>query len=238
MIPIVEQNHIENWEDRLETKLREVAQSDREKPGAMLPLIPCRGEWEEFLEYIRSEWRFSNGYAVRQDQPHCLVILFGGIAFYEYDENRFWPQFERAVGNQHLPANQRQEISEDFVKAARKLGLKIQQREHRMDYVGSAVYHIGVPLSMWDGFLEICEWALWHDNWKDMSSAEWAEVITKRTSNRPRLRNFLTSNREAAAAFIREMHDARRILTDDESLSINDLKQASLLRPEYFDEVP
>jgi hypothetical protein len=229
---------IEEWEKRFEAQYQKIARSDREKPGALLPLIPCRGEWEEFLEYIRSEWRIFNGYAVRQDQPHCLVILFGGIAFYEYDENRFWPQFAQAVGNQHLPTNQQHEISEDFVRAMRKLGLKIHQREHRMDYVGSAVYHIGIPLSLWGGFLEICEWALLHDNWEEMSDAKWAEIGTKRALNRPRLRNFLTNNREAATIFIREMHDARRILTDDENLSINDLKQASLLRPEYFDEIP
>ncbi|MDQ3009901.1 MAG: hypothetical protein M3X11_04265, partial [Acidobacteriota bacterium] len=104
--------------------------------------------------------------------------------------------------------------------------------------VGSAVYQIGIPLSMWGGFLEICEWALRHDNWEEMPDADWTEVCAKRVFNRPRLRNFLTSNRVATTAFIKEMHDARRILTDDESLSVNDLKQASLLRLEYFDEVP
>jgi len=240
MIPTTKQKVLmtQSWENSFEQKLLKMVQIDKEKPGALLSLIPCRDEWDEFLEYIRSEWRYFNGNTVRVEQPHCLAILFGGIAFYGYDENRFWPQLAQAIGVRHLPANQRHEISEDFVKSARKLGLKIQQRDHRMDYVGSAVYHIGVPLSLWGGFLEICEWALRQDRWEELSDAEWVVICTKRALNRPRLRNFLTTNRVAAAEFIREMHDARRILTDDENLSINDLKQASLLRPEYFDEVP
>ena len=33
-----------------------------------------------------------------------------------------------------------------------------------------AAYHIGVPLSLWDGLLEVCEWALLQDDWKDLSA--------------------------------------------------------------------
>ena len=117
-------------------------------------------------------------------------------------------------------------------------GLKIRQRPDSTDYVGSAVHHIGVPLSLWDGFLEICEWALAHDNWMGLSDKEWAEVVDRRAGGRARLKNFLTDNRDAASAFIQEMHDARRILTQDQELTISELQQASLLRQEYFDEVP
>lgn len=229
----------ESWENRFKKRFQEIALSDRMKPGSMLPLIPFRDEWEEFQEYIRSEWHYEDGYySVRRELPHCFTVLVGGVAFYEYDENRFWARFDQAVGRKQTTGNLRHQISEDFAKVAQRLGLKILQREARTDYVGSAVHHIGIPLSMWGGFLEICEWALCHDNWEGMSDSEWADVCIKRALNRPRLRNFLISNRLATTEFIKEMHDARRILTDDESLSINDLKQASLLRPEYFDEVP
>jgi hypothetical protein len=91
---------------------------------------------------------------------------------------------------------------------------------------------------MWDGFLEICEWALWQDNWKGLSEGEWADAVSKRAGSRTRLKNFLLDNRESATDFIQEMHDARKILTEEEHLPISELKQACILRQEYFDEVP
>jgi hypothetical protein len=160
------------------------------------------------------------------------------LAFYDYDENRFWPQFAKAVGSKPLPDSQQGEINRAFARAAESCGLKIRRREGGTDYVGSAVYHIGIPLSLWDGFLEICEWTLWQDNWKGLSDEEWAEAATKRAGSRTRLRNFLLDNREVASAFIQEMHDARKILMKEQHLTIGDLKQACLLRQEYFDEVP
>lgn len=71
-----------------------------------------------------------------------------------------------------------------------------------------------------------------------MSDAEWSDAVARRAGSRTRLKTFLQKNREAATAFIQEMHDARRILTDDDGLTIDDLQQACLLRREYFDEVP
>jgi hypothetical protein len=231
-------SNLDYWERKFEIKLAEIDSSRRQRAGAILSAIPSHAEWESFLEAVRSEWIYSDGYySVRREHPGCFILLLGGVAFFEYDENRFWPQFAQAVGSKTFPANLQQEIADDFVLTAKKFGLKILQQEHRRDYVGSAVYHIGIPLSLWDGFLEICKWA-WDNDWREMSDSEWCEVITKRAHTRPRLRNFLIDNRAAATEFIWEMHDARRILSKDASLSISELKQACLLRPEYFDEVP
>lgn len=228
-----------DWENTFAERLRQTLPSVRGKSGALLSLIPCRAQWEEFLADMRAQWRYENGYySVRRERPHCFTVLIGGVAFYQYDENRFWPQFAQATAGGHISSQLQHEISADFARVARQLGLKILQREAGTDYVGSAIYHIGVPLSLWSGFLELCEWALWNDQWDDLSDAEWEAVCAKRALGRTRLRNFLVSHRAAAREFIKEMHDARRILADDETLSINDLKQASLLRREYFDEVP
>lgn len=224
------------WEDTFQKALLVIDKAKRQTAGALLPAIPSHEKWDQFLESVKVEWQ-----AWRRDPyqlPYCLVVLYGSLAFYEYDENRFWPQFASVVGREHMPSNQQIECNDAFAKAAESLGLKIRRRDNRADYVGSAVYHIGIPLSLWDGFLEICEWTLWRDNWKGLSDEEWAEAATKRAGSRTRLRNFLLDNREVASAFIQEMHDARKILTEDEHLTISDLKQASLLRQEYFDEVP
>src|ERR1700675_4419767 len=152
---------LRDWETGFEKELQRVEITERQKAGALLFAVPNHASWEEFLTTVKEEWR-----VWRHDltgHPSCLLVLYGGLAFYEYDENTFWPQFAKAVGSDRLGANQQGEINVAFAKAVESLGLKIRRREGRTDYVGSAIYHIGVPLSLWDGFLEICEWALWQD---------------------------------------------------------------------------
>ena len=125
-----------------------------------------------------------------------------------------------------------------FELAARDLGLPILEHGGHRSFVGSAVYYIGVPVSVWDGFLGICEWALWHDGWHDFSDAEWVESMGKRCGGRKRLLSFLKDNRSAASAFIKEMLDARRLLNEDAQFRLSELVDTSNLRREYFEEVP
>ena len=135
-------------------------------------------------------------------------------------------------------ARNKRKSTEPLQRRAREYSLKIRKRPDSTDYVGSAVHHIGIPLSLWAGFLEICEWALSQDNWSALTDEEWSEVATKRSGGRKRLSDFLLDNREAASDFIKEIHTARKRLIEDQHLTISDLQQASLLRQEYFDEVP
>ncbi len=224
---------ISDWEERFRKDIEKIDESQRQKAGAILPVIPNREDWNEFLGLMRTFWRRAVG-----DFPCCLLILYDGLAFYEYDENTFWPQFAEAVGGERISTSLQSEINESFAKASRTCSLQILQRPDSRDYVGSAVHHIGVPLSLWDEFLEICEWMLSRDDWTGWSDEKWSEIAIKRAGGRTRLRNFLLDNREAASDFIQEMHKARKSLSEDQSLKISDLQQASLLRQEYFDEVP
>ena len=224
---------LKSWENNFREEIEKIGESQRQKAGALLSVVPIHENWNEFLDSIKTFlWRIVDEF------PCCLIVLYDGLAFYEYDVNTFWPQFAKAVGNEQIPSNQQSEINESFAKAARTWGLKILQRPGSTDYVGSAVHHIGVPLSLWDDFLEICEWMLSQGNWTGWSDEEWSEVASRRVGGRTRLGNFLLDNREAASDFVQEMHQARRRLSEDQSLKISDLQQASLLRQEYFDEVP
>lgn len=227
---------LDKWEDIFGEKLHAIPSADRLKAGALLQVIPNREDWEDFTASAKTVWHTWHHDLIKY--PKCLVMLYGGLAFYEYDENTFWPQFYKTVESVKLPANQQTEINNAFSKASEHLGLKVQQRNKGTDYIGSAVYHIGIPLSLWDGFLEICEWALWREDWSTLTDEEWAESIGKRTGGRKRLKNFLIGNRDAAATFIKEVIDARQILINNLNYTIADLKQACLLRSEYFDEVP
>lgn len=224
------------FEVDFEKSFLSISKSELQIAGALLPLVPSPAEWSDFLKAINAEWKDWKRDLLKY--PYSLLILYDGLAFYEYEDNTFWPQFYKAVGSDQLPANQQSDINNAFSKTVEQLGLNIQQRSKGTAFVSSAVYHIGIPLSLWDGFIEICEWALWRDDWETLTDVEWSESVGKRAGGRQRLKRFLIDNREAAITFIKEILDARQILIDNPDYTIADLKQACFLRSEYFDEVP
>jgi hypothetical protein len=225
-----------DWEERFTRAIGQVECAGGRARAALLPVVPDRPTWEAFLACVAEEWKSWKNQL--SECPSCLVMLYCGLAFYEYDENTFWPQFAKVVGSTRLPVNQQTDINGAFAIAADHFRLKVKRRDSGTDYVGSAVNQIGVPLSLWDGFLEVCDWALWRKDWKALSDEEWAEAVEKRSGSRTRLRRFLAENRESASELIQEMLDAREILSSDLTLTIKDIAQASVLRPEYFDDVP
>lgn len=227
---------LKDWEKCFAQAIQKIAMPERSRAGFLLPVVPDHSQWDDYLSSIRTEWQ--NWRPALCQHPSCLLVLYAGLAFYEYDENTFWPQLARSVGSNPLPANQQQQINGAFAKAAKYFGLKLKSRDNGTDFVGSAVQHIGIPLSLWDGFLDICEWALWRKDWKTLTEEEWVDAVGKRAGGRRRLKRFLIDNRESASSFIQEILDAREILTSDPSLTIDDIAQASILRVEYFDEVP
>lgn len=226
-----------SWEDGFRAESNRGLSVDLcPRAGALLPIIPDYEGWNEFLDAIRAEW-----WAWQRDlakYPHCIVVLYGGLAFYQYEEARFWPYFEKAVAQDgNSPVKQKQ-INTAFGNAAGHLGLPIFCHPGWTDYVGSAVFHIGVPLSLWDGFLDICEWALYQEDWRQFSDDDWKEAVARRAGGRKRLAAFLRDNRKAASAVIQEMLDARKVLCDDKSLTLDGIKGACFIRAEYFDYVP
>jgi hypothetical protein len=66
----------------------------------------------------------------------------------------------------------------------------------------------------------------------------WRDAISRRLGGQARLIKFLVDNRDTATQFVREMLDARRVLSTDRTLTVSEIAQALILRAEYFDEVP
>ena len=228
-----------DWEESFQGKLAAIDASKRDKTGALLPIIPDREKWDEFSIAVRSEWN-----VLKQDlerYPACLIVLYGGLAFFVYDENTFWPHFASLVGSPSIPANQQAELNTSFLRASERHGLRVVSTPIRRTphfYVSVAVSQIGIPLSLWDGFLEICDWASWLDNWEAFTDEEWKQAIAKRTGSRSRLKNFLISNRETSTSLIKELLEARTILATNPEWGIVELSRACFLRTEYFEEVP
>jgi hypothetical protein len=225
-----------DWENHFVAKIRRDSRSGNASHAALLPVVPDRVTWDAFKTSISNEW--ASWKSQLSERPACLLMLYCGLAFYEYDENKFWPQFAKTVGSEAIGPNQQSEINGVFGVAVQHFRLELKRREKSTDFVGSAVDFIGIPLSLWDGFLEICDWAIWRKDWKSLSDAEWADIVEKRSGSRTRLRCFLTENRESASDFIQDVLDARDILLSDSHLTIGDIARASILRQEYFDDVP
>jgi len=224
------------WENQFTENVQQIAILEKKTAGSLLPTIPSLLEWDDFLNTVKKYWAIWK--KDLEKFPNCLLLLYSGLAFYEYEGNTFWPQFAKAIGVNTLSTNEQSKINSFFSKVANNIGLDLLYRENGTDFVGSAIYFIGIPLSLWDGFLEICEWTLWKDNWNLLSDNEWADTIEKRVGSRKRLSKFLIENRQSSNEIIQEMHDARGILNKDDTLTINDIEQVCLLRSEYFNEVP
>lgn len=228
---------MDEWENEFSKSLQLIEASERSKAGLLLSAIPDQEKWNAFLASAKFSWHI---WRKNLDKyPKCLLILYGGLSFYEYDDNTFWPQFSRAVGETELiSSNQQNDINSEFLKSAKALGLYIQKRDNGLSYVGSSIYHIGIPLSLWDSFIEICEWALWENNWDKLDNNEWKNSIERQVGGRRRLKRFLVENREAASEFIREMIEARQRLNQNLNLTLADISTVIKLRHEYIDLVP
>jgi len=222
------------WDQEFATALQEkCSKSERNRAGIFLSVIPNRQIWNEFLTTAQAQAKF---WADHPDVfPNAVLLLYAGLAFYEYDDNVFWPGFSRCLRLPPLPGSQQHVWNSAFEKAM----LRGEFRFFDQKYVGSAVYLVGIPLSMWEGFLTICQWALWKTDWASLSDQDWQDTMQRRLGGHKRLIRFLTENREpTASSFIREMLDARKILTEDSESNISTIAQASILRHEYFEEVP
>ena len=190
---------------------------------------PTAKNGESFSSLVRNEWQ--SWRKNLREFPSSLILLYGGVAFYEYYTREFWPQFEEAIGH-YLPLSQRQNANDAFVLVSRKHDLKIRERQNGTDYVGSAVHHIGIPISLWDEFSRSLPSGhyqsatganfLMRNGWNSPPSVPSGEPVSK---------NFLVDNRDTASDFIKEMLDAREILIKDHSLTISDFKTGFLASP-------
>jgi len=93
-----------DWEDHFAAKVERDSRSKGASHAPLLPVVPDRIIWDTFLTSVRGEWK--DWKSDLSGCPACLLMLYCGLAFYEYDESRFWPQFAKVVGSDELPANQ------------------------------------------------------------------------------------------------------------------------------------
>jgi hypothetical protein len=209
--------------------------------GGCVAALPVADDLQYYLARLRVAW--SSGWC---NQParyqHLLLRLYHCIAFLRYEGNAFWASFGEAVGDNRIAtAPQRQtQINDVLEHISRHLGLEILLGAgHRTLCVQSAVRHVGIPVRIWRGFVEVCERLLVEpEDWKQWPEDRWQNAIHLWLGGRKNLRAFFVENRPTAAEWIDEMLEARRILDKNPDWTLDDVAQLSHLRPEYFDEVP
>ena len=77
---------LKDWEDKFRETLQRIDESKRQKAGALLSALPNHADWDAFIDLVKTEWQ-----SWRNDLyqlPYCLIVLYDGLAFYEYDANR------------------------------------------------------------------------------------------------------------------------------------------------------
>lgn len=194
--------------------------------------LPEREEWECFLSTAQSVWRaWQLAFA---QHPAALLMLYDGVAFYRYVSGAYWEGFAAALGVAWPSPNEQRAINQLYQVAAARFSIDVASG----NYVNSAVRQIGVPISMWESVLQVCEWALWNDGWRDLDTERWHSAMTRRLGGRTLLTKFLVENRESASQFIQEMLDARELLRHDPAFTLTDIAHVCALRREYFEEVP
>lgn len=222
-------------------RIKNIPDDERERAGALLRCVPDRTEWEDLQQMLgNSFWSVNHMAQLYQNLfPHLLLVLYAGVAFHEYKDATFWTHFCRAIGLDSISPNCKNKLNKNFAQAAKVSKLHdIIKTAGGCSFVGTAVFFIGVPVSLWDEFLIICEWALYSKGWKNFSDDQWQAELENRFGRWKRLVKFLTENRKTATEFIQEMLEARKMLMEDAQLNLSDIRQASILRPEYFEEVP
>ncbi len=163
--------------------------------------------------------------------------LYAGVAFYDYESGDFWKPFAAAVGVESITPKQYKQLTKFFFYHAREIGLATLESSPRNEFVGAAIFQIGVPLSLWQDFLRICENLWWREDWKTFSDDEWQVFIERKASGlTARLKGFFVENPRTARRFIAEVHDVRRLVAS--GADVAEIVQMSFLRPEHFAAAP
>lgn len=222
-----------NWNAQFESAFLNIPLKQQNKPSAFLSVIPEKQEWSDFVDFVRQEWRFNRIF----EYPYCLVTLYAGIAFFEYESGDFWKPFAKNVGKDKFLISDQNNLNDFFLHSIQEIKLEFLKHKNGNDFVGTAIFQIGVPLSYWDDFLKICENLWWKENWQNFTEQEWKDFINRKTGGLQRLKRFLTDYPNTARRFIKEVHDVRELISSCE-IPVEEILSISFLRPEHFEESP
>lgn len=230
---------VSDFETDLAGRWTAIDPGSRMRAGSLLVLVPDRARWRDLIRAWRGA-SLGHWLIHAQEYPHAIAVLFGGFAFFEYEETSFWPQFTRDLWP--ISEIQKTALRGAHERAITHLGLEMVHNSSgdRLT-VGSSVHHIGVPLSLWADFLSVADHALRQADWRSWTTERWVADATARCGPHIRLRNFLITNEAAARETIDELGEIRDFANDDATTTIEDLANIAnvpFLRDEYFDEVP
>ncbi|MBE7494151.1 MAG: hypothetical protein HS117_04360 [Verrucomicrobiaceae bacterium] len=206
----------------------------RGRIGGCLGALPDAEQMDAFIAAAKREWQDGWKHSIGR-YPHMLLLLYQCVAFLKYEGNKFWDAFAAVLGEQVIPSNRQTEINACFVRAANHLGLPVLEHQ----YVQSAVRHVGIPVRVWRGFVQVCEKLIRvGDDWQSWSDESWQNNLAMWLGARRNLIAFFVDNRDTATQWLTEMIAARQMLIENPAYTLDDIKEVVVLRPEYFEAVP
>ena len=125
----------EDWDAHFESKLDKIPDERSRKPGAFLSVVPCGAEWESYLEFVRRKWCFGR----ITEFPFCLLTLYAGVAFHDYESGDFWQPFAKAVGVNSISQKQYNQLTDYFFYHAKEIGLETLESSRGKDFVGTPI---------------------------------------------------------------------------------------------------
>jgi hypothetical protein len=228
-------------ENQARAAYENISAESRATMGGCVAALPDADELQDYLAQLRTAWL--SGWC---NQPgryqHLLLRLYHCVAFLRYEGNAFWASLGEAVGDLRIASapHRQTEINNVLEHISRHVGLEILiGAGHRTLCVQSAVRHVGIPVRVWRGFVEVCERLfLEPEDWRQWPDDRWEDAINLWLGGRRNLRAFFVENRPTARKWLDEMLEARRVLETKPDWTLDNVAQVSHLRPEYFDEVP
>ena len=144
-------------ENEARAAYEKIPKDSRAKMGACVTALPDADELQDYLTTLRTAW--SQGWCNQPGRyPHLLLRLYHCIAFLRYEGNAFWSSFGEAVGDHRIASapHRQTEINNVLARISCHVGLEILLGAgHTRLCVQSSVRHVGIPVRIWRGFVEI-----------------------------------------------------------------------------------
>jgi hypothetical protein len=149
--------------------------------GGCIAALPDAEDLQDYLANLRAAW--SAGWC---NQParyrHLLLRLYHCVAFLRYEGNAFWSSLGEAVGDVRISSapHRQTEINNVFAHIARHLGLEVVIGiDGARHCVQSSVRHVGIPVRVWRGFVEVCERLFFEpEDWKQWNEFRFRDTLS------------------------------------------------------------
>ena len=112
-----------HWEERFEKAIRSTPDDKRRRVGGLLGVVPSRESWEGFVQDVRNTW--DTWEPALYAQPSCFVMLYSGVAFFEFQSGNFWEGFAATLNVHKVATNEQSKLNQCYRSSAQLFDLEV-----------------------------------------------------------------------------------------------------------------